>query len=107
MSASSLQTRWHNPTQKRKLVFKNTDSSLGVFFLLFYIYGVIYASVINIAPFIEAVDKFRNVCLIFYLITVVSWAVCQKLSITCKLRTFLTLLLLTMASMQSMFIADK
>ena len=69
--------------------------------------SVISASVVNIAPFIEAVDKLRNVCLVDYLITVFLSAVCRKLSITCKLRTVLTLLLLTMASMQSMFIADK
>ena len=90
---------------KIKLVFKNTDSSFGVLLLLlFYIYSVISASLINIVPFIEAVDKFRNLCLFRYLITVFSSVVCRKLSITCKLRTVLTLLLLTMASIQSVFI---
>ena len=54
-----------------------------------------------ILPFIEAVDKFRNVCLVDYLIAVFLSAVCRKLSITCKLRTVLTLLLLTVDSMQS------
>ena len=57
--------------------------------------------------FIEAVDKFRNVCLVDYLIAVFLSAVCRKLSITCKLRTVLTLLLLTVDSMQSIFIGDK
>ena len=85
---------------KIKLVFKNTNSSFGVLLLLlFYIYSVISASVINIVPFIEAVDKFRNLCLFRYLITIFSSVLCRKLSITCKLRTVLTLLLLTMASM--------
>ena len=41
---------------------------------------------INIVPFIEAVDKFRNLCLFRYLITVFLSVVCRKLSITCKLR---------------------
>ena len=99
-SALSINVSNLDILKKIKLVFKNTDSSFGVFLLLllFYIYSVISASVINIVPFIEAVDKFRNLCLFRYLITVFSSVVCQKLSITCKLRTVLTLLLLTMAS---------
>ena len=95
INVSSLDILW-----KIKVVLKNTDSSFGVLLLLlFYIYSVISASVINIVPFIEAVDKFRNLCLFRYLITVFSSVVCRKLSITCKLHTVLTLLLLTMAPM--------
>ena len=98
-SAPSINVSKFGHFIKIKLVFKTTDSSFGVLLLLlFCIYSVISTSVINIVPFIEAVDKFRNLCLFRYLISVFSSVVCRKLSITCKLRTVLTLLLLTMAS---------
>ena len=97
----------HFCKKNRASLQKHSQLICLFFFSLFYIYSVISASVVNIAPFIEAVDEFRNVCLVDYLITVFLWAVCRKLSITSKLRTVLTLLLLTMAFMESVFIADK
>ena len=55
-------------------------------------------------PFIEASDRLRNLCSFRYLIAVFSS--CRRSSI-CNLRTVFTHLLLTMASVQPMFIADK
>ena len=70
-------------------------------------YSIISASVINIVPFIKAVDRSRNVFVFRYLNAVFSLVVYRKLSITSNLRTVLILLLLTVASMQSAFIADR
>ena len=63
-------------------------------------YSVMAASVINIAPFIEAFDRLRNLCLFHYMMIAVFLSeVCRKLRITCNVHTVLTLLLLTMAFM--------
>ena len=71
---------------KNKARFQKHRQLIWCFLPLFYMYSVISASVINIVPFIEVFERLRNPCL--------SW----KLSITCNLRTLLTLLLSMMAS---------
>ena len=72
---------------KNKARFQKHRQLIWCFLPLFYMYSVISASVINIVPFIEVFDRLRK-----YLS--LSW----KLSITCNLRTLLTLLLSMMAS---------